>query len=481
MHACPTAAAFISEVDKSYESQFMDFHSLSFSGAPSIKSRPPGPKSQEYLSHQSCHEGSVVSYPKGMPMAIQRARGATVEDVDGNLYIDFFGGAGVMNVGHSNPVVVEAAVNQMSELTHALDFPTPSRKLLVDSLSSLLPPELSRLSFGGPTGSDAVESAIKLAKFHTKRSSLIAFEGSYHGMTAGALAVTSGRHYRQPLQLPAQQVNFVPYAYCYRCPFNKKPSTCELECAQYLDHVLEDSHSGVNTPAAVIIEPIQGEGGSIVPHEQFLPEVRKICDKHDVVMIADEVQSGFCRTGELFAFEHTDTVPDIVTMSKALGGIGLPISGIAYREELNSMAAGQHIGTFRGNVTAYAAGAAALEFMVSNDLAAHSACLGDSMLRELRKLQDESTLIGEVRGKGLMLGVEFVKDRATKKPAPAIAVKVRSECHRRGLLLEIGGHYGNVARFLPPLVLTQDLASKGIGIFGDVVRETECEANNHAR
>jgi len=406
-------------------------------------------------------------------MAIQRAKGATVEDVDGNLYIDFFGGAGVMNVGHSNPPVVQAVTQQIAELTHALDFPTPSRKLLIEKLSQLLPRQLSRVSFGGPTGSDAVESAVKLAKFNTKRQPVIAFEGSYHGMTTGALSLTSGRHFREPFLPLAPEVHFVPYAYCYRCPFNQTPDKCSLDCAQYLDHVLEDPHSGVGKPAAVIVEPIQGEGGSIVPPEQFIPKVREICDKHEVLMIADEVQSGFCRTGKMFAFEHTNTVPDIVTMSKALGGIGLPISGIAYREKLNTWPAAQHIGTFRGNVAAYAGGAAALEFMVTTDLADHALHLGERMLSSLKTFENDSSIVGDVRGKGLMLGVELVKDKASKEPAPEAARKVRSECHRRGLLIEIGGHYNNVARFLPPLVLTDELAQKGLAIFADSVKQVE--------
>jgi len=451
----------------------LDFSDLSFPGAPLVKTPPPGPKSQQYLAYQSAHEGATVSYAKGLPMAIQRARGATVEDVDGNLYIDFFAGAGVMNVGHSNPTVVQAVMKQIGELTHALDFPTPSRKLLIETLSALLPKQLSRLSFGGPTGSDAVESAVKLAKYNTKRQSIIAFEGSYHGMTTGALSLTSGRHFREPFLPLAPEVHFVPYAYCYRCPFNQTPDKCSLECAQYLDHVLEDPHSGVAKPAAIIVEPIQGEGGSIVPPPQFLPKVRQICDKHEAVMIADEVQVGFCRTGKMFAFEHTDTIPDVVTMSKALGGIGLPISGIAYREKLNTWSGGQHIGTFRGNVVAYAAGAAALDFMVSRNLAGHALRLGERMLSSLRELEKVSRNVGEVRGQGLMLGIEFVKDKATKEPWPEGAAGVRSACHRRGLLIEIGGHYHNVARFLPPLVLTEELAEKGLTIFIDSVQEVE--------
>lgn len=451
----------------------MDFSTLSFSGAPLIKALPPGPKSQEYLDHQASHESSAVSYPKGMPMAIERARGATVEDVDGNLYIDFFGGAGVMNVGHSNPQVVHAAVKQLGELSHALDFPNPSRRLLVDRLSVLLPKELTRLAFGGPSGSDAVESAIKLAKYNTKRQPIVAFEGSYHGMTTGALSVTSGRHFREPFLPLLPEIHFVPYAYCYRCPFNREPDTCGLECAQYLDHVLEDPHSGVGKPAAIIVEPIQGEGGSIVPPQEFIPRIRQICDKHDVVMIADEVQAGFCRTGRMFSFEHTNTIPDVVTMSKGLGGIGLPISGVAYAEKLNTLPVAQHIGTFRGNVTAYAAGAAALEFMVENHLAEHALQLGQRMLSWLKQLEADSEIVGDVRGKGLMLGVEFVRDKTTKEPAPEHARAVRTECHRRGLLIEIGGHYDNVARFLPPLVLTGELAQKGIAIFSDAVKRVE--------
>jgi len=414
-------------------------------------------------------------------MAIQRAKGATVEDVDGNLYIDFFGGAGVMNVGHSNPAVVQAAIKQIGELTHALDFPNPARNHLIEKLSGLLPKELSRLSFGGPTGSDAVESAVKLAKFNTKRQPIVAFEGSYHGMTTGALSLTSGRHFREPFLPLAPEVHFVPYAYCYRCPFNQTPDKCSLECAQYLDHVLEDPHSGVGKPAAVIVEAIQGEGGSIVPPPQFIPKVREICDKHEVVMIADEVQSGFCRTGKMFAFEHTNTIPDIVTMSKALGGIGLPISGIAYQEKLNTWPSAQHIGTFRGNVAAFAAGAAALDFMMSTNLADHALNLGQRMLSSLKDLQKNSRIIGDVRGKGLMLGAEFVKDKATKEPAPEVARRVRSECHRRGLLIEVGGHYNNVARFLPPLVLTDELAQKGLAIFDESVKQVESLADSSSR
>jgi diaminobutyrate-2-oxoglutarate transaminase len=451
----------------------MEFGDLSFSDAPLIKTPPPGPKSQEYLDFHYSHEGAILSYPRGMPMALRRARGATVEDVDGNIYIDFFGGAGVMGVGHANPDVLSAARTQLEELTHALDFPTPARRQLVEALSQVLPPELNRVSFGGPTGSDAVESAVKLAKYNTKRHPIIAFEGSYHGMTAGALSLCSGAPFKEDFLPLIPEVHFVPYAYCYRCAFGREPDTCDLECAQYLDHILEDPHSGVGRPAAIIVEPIQGEGGSIVPPQQFISQVRAICDRYDVLMIADEIQAGLCRTGRMFSFEHSGIVPDIVTMSKALGGLGLPISGIAYKEMLDTWPPGKHIGTFRGNVIAYAAGAVALRFMVEHKLAEHALKLGNVMLSTLKELEEDSQIVGEARGRGLMLGVELVKDKSTKEPAPELAREVRTLCHRRGLLIEIGGHYFNVARLLPPLVLTDELSKKGTAILVDAIQEVE--------
>ncbi|HZX11473.1 MAG TPA: aspartate aminotransferase family protein [Acidobacteriota bacterium] len=447
------------------------FKNLSFSKAPLIKIPPPGPKSKDFLKFQQTAESAAVSYPRGMPMALQRAKGATVEDVDGNIYIDFFGGAGVMGVGHSNPQVIKAASEQIKELTHALDVPNPARRSLVKMLCSILPSSLNKLFFGGPTGSDAVEAAIKLAKYNKKRSSMIAFQGAYHGMTAGALSLSSGLSFKEDFLPLLPDVHFIPYAYCYRCPYGLEPSSCKLRCAQYLDYILEDPHSGVGKPSAVIVEAVQGEGGSIVPPDKFIPKIREICTKHDVLLIIDEIQAGLCRTGKMFAFEHTKTVPDIVTLSKALGGVGFPISCVAFKKELDQWPPGKHIGTFRGNVVAYTAGAAALEFMKDNHLAEHASRLGEFMLSKLKQIQKDSEKVGEVRGIGLMFGIEFVRDKQTKTPAPEIAQKVRSICHKQGLLIEIGGHYNNVARFLPPLVLTQELALKGIEIFEDAVKK----------
>ena len=451
----------------------MDFQRLSFPEAPRIKVELPGPKSVEMLDFQSSNEGSAVSYPRGLPMGLNQAKGATVEDVDGNIYIDFFGGAGVMNVGHSHPDVIDAVTRQLGKLTHSLDIPSLPRVELVRVLTSLLPDSLGKVFFGGPTGSDAVEAAVKLAKYNSQRSTLVAFQGGYHGMTTGALSLSSGRAFKEDFLPLLPDVHFVPYAYCYRCVFGKKAETCDVDCAKYFEFLLEDPHSGMAKPAAAILEAIQGEGGSIVPPDRFLHAVNDICAEHSVLLIVDEIQAGFCRTGKMFAFEHSGIAPDILTMSKALGGAGFPISGIAYRRELDTWPPGKHIGTFRGNVLAFAAGHAALRFMLECDLAGHSLNLGQKMLSWLKEIEKDSKIIGEARGKGLMLGVEVVKDRVTKEPAPELARRIRTICFQHGLLVEIGGHFDNVVRFLPPLVLTEELALKGIEIFEDAVKKVE--------
>ena len=232
---------------------------LSFKGAPRIKVTPPGPRSQEILSYQKEHESSAVSYSKGLPMALRQGRGATLEDVDGNVYIDMFGGAGVMAVGHGHPVVLKAAHEQIDQITHTLDIPSPTRKNMVEVLRKLLPKELNRIFFGGPTGSDAVEQAIKLARYNTGRNSIIAFEGSYHGITGISLALTCDSHHREGIGQLVPDVQFIPYPYTYRNPFGCPDEEVDLQAAENLDRVLSDSHSGYLKPAAVILESVQGE------------------------------------------------------------------------------------------------------------------------------------------------------------------------------------------------------------------------------
>jgi len=405
-----------------------NFEQLHFQPAPALSGDLPGPRSQAMLAEQDELESSARSYPRSIPVAIEEGRGATMRDADGNTFIDFFGGAGVLNVGHSHPTVLEAARAQEQKLVHALDFPTTPKLGLMRKLRELLPGRLresARFHFGGPTGSDAIESALKLTRAHTGREAVIAFQGSYHGMTKEALSLTSDTSFGGPVSTP---VHFMPYPYCYRCPLGLKPESCELACAKLLDTALEDPHAGIPKPAAVLIEPIQGEGGTIVPPEGYLKEVRRITRKHDVPLVCDEIQTGFARTGKMFACEHDGVQPDVITLSKALGGIGYPISCIAYDSELDTWKQGAHIGTFRGHQVAMAAGLAAIELMQEVDLAGHAAELGELTLALLREAHETLPCVGDVRGKGLMIGIELVKDRDTKEPWPEMAAQVRSEC-----------------------------------------------------
>jgi diaminobutyrate-2-oxoglutarate transaminase len=451
------------------------FEGLHFSPAPVVLGPVPGPRSQRMLAEQAALESRARSYPRSVPVALHEGRGATLRDVDGNTYVDFFGGAGALNLGHGHPVVARAAREQQGRLVQALDFPTAPRLALMRRLRGILPGALrrtARIHFGGPTGSDAVEAALKLVRAHTGRRPLVAFQGSYHGMTADALSVTSDVACGGPQETA---VHFMPFPYCYRCPLGLRPQTCGMACAKLLESSLEDPYSGLPKPAGVIVEPIQGEGGTIVPPPGWLARVHAITRRHEVPLIVDEIQTGFARTGAMFACEHDGITPDVIVLSKGLGGIGYPLSGIAYDEALDTWEPGAHIGTFRGNQVGMAAGAAAIELMGELDLPGHARELGElalGLLEDARAAQ-ELDAIGEVRGRGLMIGVELVRERESRAPWPELADALRRACCERGLIIELGGHHGNVARFLPPLVISRGLLVRGIEIFVQALSESE--------
>ncbi len=449
------------------------FKELHFAPAPDVNGPVPGPRSQRMLAEQAAVESRARSYPRAVPIALAEGRGATVRDADGNTYLDFFGGAGTLNVGHGNPAVAQAASEQQRQLVHALDFPTRARLALMHALKGVLPGALkrsARIHFGGPTGSDAVEAALKLVRSHTGRRPVVAFQGSYHGMTEGALAVTSDTTCGGPTDTP---VHFMPYPYCYRCPLGLRPATCQLACARLLETTLEDPHSGVPEPAGVIVEAVQGEGGTVVPPAGWLREVRRITRAREVPLIVDEIQTGFGRTGAMWACDHEQVTPDVIVLSKALGGIGYPLSAIAYDATLDTWEPGAHIGTFRGHQVALAAGVAGIEYMQRNDLVAHAAAMGELAMETLREASADLDAVGEVRGRGLIIGIELVRDRHTREPWPELAGELRGVCCQKGLIIELGGHYRNVARFLPPLVITRELLLRGLEIFVEALRETE--------
>lgn len=433
----------------------------------------PGPRSRALLQEQQELEGSVVSYPRSIPLAFKRAKGAIIEDVDGNRFIDFFAGAGVLNVGHSNEEVLAYTSAQQQELVHCLDFPTENKLSAIRKILGNLPEHLRdqyKVSFGGPTGSDAVEAAIKLAKIKTGRDTIIAFSGGYHGMTSGALALTSNVGFRSKLPSLLPNVHYVPYSYCYRCVFKQKPGACQNQCVDYLRSVLEDSHSGISKPAAIILEPIQGEGGNIVPPEGYLEDIVRLAHKHDVLVIFDEIQSGFFRSGEFLSCMHTDAVPDIITISKGLGGVGFPISALVYRKDVEAWGPGDHIGTFRGNQVSLAAANGAFDFVARHGVAEHATRMGNYLMDRLEELKQECPYLGEVRGRGLMIGMEFIREEATKEPFPAFVKAFRSSCLQRGLLFEVGGHFNNVVRLVPPLIITPAIIEAAVAIMRDALQ-----------
>lgn len=452
-----------------------EFSELHFPEAPKIVVDPPGPKTRVLLDRQRNAESKAVYYPVGLPLALEAGKGATLKDIEGNYYIDLYAGISVLNVGHSNPVVLEAVRRQEEKLVHTLDFPSTPRVELAEKLGEIAPGNLkgnAKILFGGPTGSDAVEGAIKLAKFNTKRRTIISFSGSYHGQTAMALALTSSTGFKENFVPLAPEVHFVPYAYCYRCFAGLEYPACGLQCAKYLRHIIEDPYSGVVKPAAILVESIQGEGGIIVPPDDWLPELRKICTDYSIPLIIDEIQAGFGRTGKMFACEHSGTSPDIMTMAKAIGS-GYPLAAIAYYKDLDTWDPGAHVGTFRGHVLAMAAGLAAINYMEEKELLSHCLKLGRQTLQRLRDFADECQSIGEVRGKGLMIGLEFVKDKETKEPWKEITSEIQMKCLKKGVLVWKAGHFGNCIRFLPPLVITSDLLDTALYIFEDSVREAE--------
>ena len=455
-----------------------EFAELSFPEAPKIIVKPPGPKARALLEKQKEVDSRAVYYAIVIPTAWEAGKGATLKDVDGNTYVDFMAGISVLNVGHSNPQVVEAVKRQLDKLTHALDIPTPERIRLIEKLVEIAPAGLkgnSKVLFGGPSGSDAVEGALKVAKFNTKHHAILAFHGAYHGMTSGALSVTSKRSFRTGNLPLLPDIHFAPYAYCYRCAFGKEYPECDMQCTRYIEYLFKDPESGLTDPAAIIVEPIQGEGGFITPPDGYLKELRRICDENKILLIMDEIQSGFGRTGKMFACEHEGITPDVMPIAKALGGIGIPLAGCIIKKSLDTWEPGAHLGTFRGNVLACVAGFEAIDFTLRKGLVERSAREGAHMIKRLKDLQQETKTIGEVRGKGLMVAAEFVEDKRTKKPAVELVKKIQLRCLERGVLVWKAGHWPNVIRFLPPLVITREHIDKGLDVFSEVVKEAERE------
>ncbi|WP_051127411.1 MULTISPECIES: diaminobutyrate--2-oxoglutarate transaminase family protein [unclassified Streptomyces] len=432
------------------------------------------------LRRQGARESAARTYARSLPIVPVRARGLTIEGADGRRYLDCLSGAGTLALGHNHPVVLEAIrkVLDSGAPLHVLDLATPVKDAFTTELFRTLPPALAdraRIQFCGPAGTDAVEAALKLVRTATGRSGLLAFTGAYHGMTAGALEASGG----------AQDVRVtrLPYPQDYRCPFGiGGPRGAEL-AARWTTSLLDDTKSGVPRPAGMILEPVQGEGGVIPAPDAWLRRMRSITEQRSIPLIADEVQTGVGRTGAFWAVDHSGVVPDVMVLSKAVGG-SLPLAVVVYHEDLDVWSPGAHAGTFRGNQLAMAAGAATLAYVRENQLDRRAAELGTRIIGQLRQLAKEFACIGDVRGRGLMIGVELVdpaqtaaapfavgSDSLSDDPllgdcaapplpaAPALAAAVRDACLDRGLIVELGGRHSSVVRLLPPLTLTDEQAT----------------------
>ncbi|WP_346097046.1 aminotransferase class III-fold pyridoxal phosphate-dependent enzyme [Streptomyces olivaceiscleroticus] len=492
---------------------------------------------EQILRRQSLRESAARTYARSLPIVPVRARGLTIEGADGRRYLDCLSGAGTLALGHNHPVVLEAirAVLDSGAPLHVLDLATPVKDAFTSELFATLPRELAehgKVQFCGPAGTDAVEAALTLVRTATGRSGLMAFTGAYHGMTAGALAASGGARDTSVTRLP------YPYAYrcpfgtggardlgpdsgtergtdiepdsgtergtdvvrgtdlVQGTDIGQGSDDREAEAAgravgdaerdahhaergaelaaRWAENALADPKSGVPRPAAMILEPVQGEGGVIPAPDSWLRRMREITAAHDVPLIVDEVQTGVGRTGAFWAVEHSGIVPDVLVLSKAIGG-SLPLAVIVYREELDTWRPGTHAGTFRGNQLAMAAGAATLAYVRENGLAAHAAELGARMLARLRGLAAHHDCIGDVRGRGLMLGVELVEPAGpvgadgAPPPASRLAAEVQQQCLDRGLIVELGGRGAAVVRLLPPLTLTDEQADAVLDRLADAI------------
>lgn len=417
-----------------------------------------------WLERQARFESSVRSYPRKLPLAITKAQGCWVTDANGRDYLDCLAGAGTLALGHNHPQITEAIqqVLQQGLPLHTLDLTTPLKDEFSESLLFFLANNVNDycLQFCGPSGADAVEAALKLAKTVTGRRHIISFSGGYHGMTHGALAVTGNLAPKQQVSGLMPDVQFMPYPHAYRCPLGLGGEQGSTALSHYFERFIEDVESGVCLPAAVILEAVQGEGGVNIAPIAWLQKIRELTQRHGIVLIVDEVQAGFGRTGKRFAFQHAGIEPDIVVMSKAIGG-GLPLALLAIRREFDQWQAGAHTGTFRGNQLAMATGLATLNYLNQPEALIQVQQRGAELMQQFTALQSQFGCLGQVRGLGLMLGIEIVDERLPADhlgsyPAnAALAVAIQQHCFEQGLLLERGGRGGTVIRFLPPLIISQ--------------------------
>lgn len=438
-----------------------------------------------FIGRQNDTESSARSYPRKFPFALNKAKGSWVEDVEGNRYLDFLCGAGTLALGHNDDEIKEAMINLISSDAplHTLDLTTPVKDKYVETIISVLPQQMQgnvKIQFCSPSGTDATDAAIKLCKTATGRGTVIAFSGGYHGMGHGAMALTGNLNAKSKVQNLMPGVQFMPYPYSYRCPFGLGGEAGARACSAYFERVLKDPESGITKPAAVIIEPIQGEGGVIPAPAEFLQTVRRVTKELDIPLIVDEIQCGIGRSGQMFAFEESGIIPDVILMSKAIGG-SQPMSVVVYNKDLDKWTAGAHAGTFRGNQLAMAAGTVVLKRVSNPAFLSEVRRKGERIKKGLEELRKDVKIIGDIRGRGLMLGIEFVNPNGEKdimghpEASGSIAAEVQKRCFENHLVMEKGGRNGSTMRCLCALTVTDDEITTMLDIFNRVVREIDSE------
>ena len=419
---------------------------------PKIVVPPPGPKARAIVERDA--EWTSTCYIKEYPLVVSRGQGVMVEDVDGNRFLDFMAGIAVSSTGYGHPKVVAAVKEAADRFLHICggDFYYESMAALCERLAKLAPGRAKKRVFLTNSGTEAVEAAIKLARYATRRTAIIAFRGAFHGRTTGAVTLTSSKARQHagfgPL-LP--DVHHVPFAYRYRCQFCADQLECTRGCIDVIEKELFTRQLDPTDVAAIFVEPIQGEGGYIVPPPGYLPALRELCDRHGILLVADEVQCGVGRTGKMFACEHEGVEPDILLAAKGLGS-GMPIGAMISKEAITTWETGSHGSTFGGNPVCCAAALATLE-LVEGGLMANAARMGERVLARAAGLKEKHPCIGDVRGRGLRVGVEFVKDRATREPAGDLVRDLVQRAFRQGLLLLGAGK--STLRLAPPLVVDQ--------------------------
>ncbi|MGE0441378.1 MAG: acetyl ornithine aminotransferase family protein [Gemmatimonadales bacterium] len=434
---------------------------------PKLVTEIPGPKSKAIVARDETWTSTC--YIKEYPLVVSRASGAMVEDVDGNRFLDFMAGIAVASTGHAHPAVVKAIQEAAGRFLHICgsDFYYESMAQLAEKLATIVPGPSKKRVFLSNSGTEAVEGAMKLARYYTGRTDFIAFKGAFHGRTYGAVSMTSSKvkqHSRFGPFLPG--VHHVPFGYCYRCDYGKTYPACGMHCVNVIEKDLFARHVDPENVAAIFVEPVQGEGGYIVPPKEFLPQLRALCDKYGILLVCDEIQSGLGRTGAMFATDLAGIEPDIITVAKGLAS-GMPIGAFVAKESISTWGSGSHGSTFGGNPVSCAAALATID-LVEGQYLAHARKMGNVLMAGVRELAAEFPVIGEVRGLGLMIGIEFVKDRTTREQHPELVHELVQRAFRKGVLLLAAGK--SALRLAPPLVIDEEDAATALGVIRDTLR-----------